>query len=53
MTPVAWIVTMLATTTMIYLVAAVAYHFADRPGMALCFIGYGLANVGLIIDAVK
>lgn len=48
-----WLIAMLATTALIYAVTAVAYHFTLRPGMVLVFIGYALANVGLIWDAVQ
>ncbi|MCR4302272.1 MAG: hypothetical protein NUV51_11715 [Sulfuricaulis sp.] len=52
MTPVLWVVAMLVTVSTIYLGAAVAYHYALRPGMALAFVGYVIANLGLIIDAI-
>lgn len=47
-----WPIAMLATTALIYAVTAVAYHFTLRPGMVLVFIGYALANLGLIWDAL-
>ena len=53
MTPLAWLVGMLATTAIIYAATAVAYHFSLRPGMMLVFVGYAIANVGLIWDAVQ
>ena len=48
-----WLVVMLATTAAIYTATAVAYHFNLRPGMALVFVGYAVANVGLIWDAMQ
>ena len=53
MTPTEWVVLMLVTVSVIYGVTSVAYYFALRPGMALVFAGYVIANVGLIWDAVK
>jgi len=53
MTPQAWLVAMLATTALIYAATALAYHFTLRPGMVLVFVGYALANLGLIWDAVQ
>lgn len=52
MTAQHWLIAMLATTALIYAVTAVAYHFSLRPGMVLVFVGYAVANVGLIWDAV-
>lgn len=53
MTAQNWLVGMLATTAVIYAATALAYHFSLRPGMTLVFIGYALANLGLIWDAVQ
>lgn len=53
MTPTAWLVSMLAATALIYSGTAFAYLWASRPGMMLVFIGYVIANVGLIWDAVQ
>ena len=52
MTPAGWIVTMLAVTALIYVITAVAYQTGARPGMALAFAGYALANLGFIWDAI-
>ena len=52
MTPVYWVVLLLATVSLIYGGAALAYQFSARPGMALAFVGYVLANAGLIWDAL-
>lgn len=35
----------------IYLLVAVGYWRAGRPGMALAFVAYGLANLGFAWDA--
>ena len=53
MTATGWVVLMLAATIAIYTGAALAYQFAGRPGMALAFVGYVIANVGLIWDAFR
>lgn len=52
MTPAHWVVLMLVTVTLIYGAAAAAYYFGARPGMALTFVGYVVANAGLIWDAL-
>ena len=52
MTPAYWVVLMLALVTTIYVGAAIAYQFAARPGMAIAFAGYVVANLGLIWDAL-
>ena len=44
---------MLAVVSVIYAVTAGGYFFASRPGMALAFIGYVIANLGLIWDALR
>ena len=48
-----WVIGPLLATTIIYAVTSGGYWFAlRRPGMALAFAGYVLANVGLIWDAL-
>lgn len=47
-----WLVTPLALATALYAAQAVGYHFAHRPGMVVAFIGYAIANAGLIYDAI-
>ena len=44
---------MLIVVTVIYLAIAVTYIQGDRLGMFVTFIGYALANCGLIIDAIN
>ena len=53
MTPVLWVVLLLAVVAAIYAATAFAYLFAGRPGMAVAFIGYVVANIGLVYDALR
>lgn len=53
MTPVLWVVTLLVVVSAIYAGTSFAYLFAGRPGMALAFIGYVVANIGLVYDALR
>ncbi len=53
MTPTHWVIAMLVTVSLIYGGASAAYYFAVRPGMALAFVGYVVANAGLIWDAIQ
>ena len=41
---------LLAIVSLIYLGVAVSYFANGRPGMGLCFVGYVVANVGIIWD---
>ena len=43
----------LAVTTAMYLWQAGNYGLENRPAMLLCFVGYALANVGLIWDFIS
>lgn len=44
----------LALASVLYVAQATAYFVvAERPGLALCFLGYTLANIGLIYDAYQ
>lgn len=52
MNPALWVVLMLAIVSVVYGVTASAYQFGGRPGMALAFSGYVIANIGLIWDAL-
>ena len=52
MTPTHWVVLMLVTVSVVYSGAALAYHYSMRPGMAVAFVGYVIANAGLIWDAL-
>ena len=44
---------LLAGVGLTYCCVAFDYWQAGRPGMALAFVAYALANVGFIIDASK
>jgi hypothetical protein len=44
---------LLAFVTLIYIGVAVSYWMEGRDGMAFVFVGYALANVGLIADGMK
>ena len=50
MTPVLWAVLLLGVTAILYAGTTFAYYFTGRPGMAVTFIGYVIANIGLIWD---
>lgn len=48
-----WVVLPLLLTSTIYLILSGGYLIIQqRPGMALAFVGYVIANVGLIWDAI-
>lgn len=53
MTPANWVAAMLILVSLIYGAAAIAYACGTRPGMALAFVGYVVANAGLIWDALS
>lgn len=38
--------------TVLYLLQAAGYTFINRPGMCVAFIGYAIANGGLLYDAL-
>ena len=44
---------LLAIVTVIYGGVAASEWSADRPGMSLVFVGYALANVGLIWQTLR
>ena len=52
MTPTAWLVSLLVVVSVLYSGTALAYLWNSRPGMMLAFIGYVIANLGLIWDAL-
>jgi hypothetical protein len=43
----------LGAVAIIYTAAIFGYSLSHRPGMALAFVGYVLANIGLIWDAIQ
>ena len=44
---------LLAFVTLIYLCIAGSLVYEGRSGLALCFVGYAVANVGIILDILK
>ena len=52
MTATQWLICMFTVVALIYAGTAVAYQYAGRPGMMLVFVGYVIANIGLIWDAI-
>ena len=53
MTSIWVVVGSLVIACLLYAACAGGYLFANRPGMALTFAGYVLANAGLIWDALS
>lgn len=48
-----WVITPLVIASILYATLAGGYFVIQhRPGMALAFAGYVIANIGLIWDAV-
>lgn len=45
--------TLIAIVTLIYVLTALTFWLEGRPGLAITFIGYSAANIGLIIEAMK
>lgn len=39
---------LIGIVTLIYIGVAVSFFMENKPGMALTFLGYSIANVGLI-----
>jgi hypothetical protein len=39
---------LIGVVTVIYLGVAISFIFEGKPGMALTFLGYSVANIGLI-----
>ena len=49
----AYVIIPLVLGSVMYVAQAGLYQLVvNRPGMALCFLGYALANIGLIWDAL-
>lgn len=44
--------TLIAITTLIYLGVGVSSYFDGRVGMSVTFVGYAIANLGLIYDSI-
>lgn len=45
-----WIAILFARGGVLYIAAAVAYFCGARPGMTVMFVGYAVANGGLVWD---
>jgi len=46
-----WIAILFGIGGVLYIGAAVAYYLGMRPGMTVAFIGYAVANIGMVYDA--
>lgn len=44
---------MIGVVTAIYVAVALALWVEGKPGLAVAFGGYALANIGLIMEAMK
>lgn len=45
-----WIAILFSIGGVLYLAAAGAYYIGARPGMAVAFAGYAVANLGMVYD---
>lgn len=45
-----WIAILFGLGGLLYVGAAFAYYIGARPGMTLAFLGYAVANCGLVYD---
>ena len=46
-----WIALLFGIGGLLYIAAAVAYYIGARPGIAVAFVGYAVANIGMVYDA--
>ena len=44
---------LLATVAVLYASIAIQYIINGRPWMCLVFVGYAIAQIGFVIDAIK
>ena len=45
---------MLLATTVLYLAAGISFAWYEgRIGLGICYLAYGVANVGLIMEAMR
>lgn len=51
MNPAYWLYAFLGLSSLLCLGASISYFFVHRPGMALAFMCYAVANAGMIWDA--
>lgn len=45
--------TLIGVVTVIYVAVAISLWAEGKPGLAVAFGGYAIANVGLIMEAMK
>jgi len=45
--------TLLLVVSAIYVAVAMNYLYVGRPGMAIAFLGYAVANVGFLLDLAQ
>lgn len=45
-----WIAVLFGIGGLLYVAASVAYYIGARPGMTVAFVGYAVANIGLVYD---
>ena len=44
---------LIAVVTLVYLGVAISFVVEGKPGMGLCFLGYAVANVGIIMETYR
>lgn len=44
---------LIGIVTVIYLGVALSLYLEGKSGMSLCFLGYALANIGMIMSVTK
>lgn len=44
---------LIAAVGLVYLITAVLLYVEGKVGLSLAFVGYSLANVGLVMEALK
>lgn len=45
--------TLIGLVTVIYIAVSFSFYNHHNPGMAICFFGYALANLGIIMATLK
>lgn len=45
--------TLIGLVTVIYLGVAISEFWGGKYGMSLCFVGYSVANIGLVMAILK
>lgn len=46
-----WLAWLLGISAALYVGISIAYAAGSRPGMTVAFIGYAIANIGIVWDA--